>query len=83
MVVFDVPREPEADRGAKIASIEDDSFGKNDAGMRFGSRDWIANRASFNFGSALKLQGHPQSQLQATRTFPDSFHRTVMNSPGE
>jgi len=34
-------------------------------------------------GSALKLQGHPQSQLQATRTFPDSFHRTIMSSPGE
>jgi len=60
VVVFDVPREPEADGSAKIASIEDDSFGKNDAGMRFGSRDWIANRASFNFeeGAALDLRVH-------------------------
>src|SRR5688572_27593921 len=32
-------------------------------------------------GGALKLQGHPQSQLQATSTFPWSCHFSAISPP--
>jgi len=49
MIVFYAVGDPEKSARAKVAALEDDSFRKNDAGMRFGPRYGISNGATVDF----------------------------------
>src|SRR6185295_8236321 len=48
MIVLDAVGDPEAGRRAEIATLEDDSFRKDHAGIRFGPGNRIAYRAALD-----------------------------------
>src|SRR2546429_789456 len=49
MIVLNTISHPEATRRAEIAALEDNALRKGDAGMRFGARDRIPDRAALHF----------------------------------
>src|SRR2546423_10105689 len=48
VIVLDPIRDSKASRRAEIAALDDDALGEDDARMRFGARDRIADRATLD-----------------------------------
>jgi hypothetical protein len=67
MIVLDAVGHPEAGGRTEIAVLEDDSLREADAGMRFGARDWIPDRAAVDVD--VLTASHPR---------PDAIEREIV-----
>ena len=56
MIVLDAARDAEARRRAEICALDDDALREDDAGMRFGARDGIADRTAVDLDELAASQ---------------------------